>query len=142
MKASELMIGNWVNMYVNGYRVECKVREISKNGIRSWESFKEYKDELNKSSVAEFKPIPLTEEWLLKFGFVGLDGWSKHTIELCDVTLLCIDKDLTEEAYSCVSILDTIDGVPVYLNSVWLEYVHQLQNLYFALTGEELKIEL
>lgn len=71
------------------------------------------------------EPIPLTEEWLLKFGFVR----NKIKHEIGD--------------FECHSIGDG------KWNFVWdklvfsasLKYVHTLQNLYFALTGEELSFD-
>lgn len=57
------------------------------------------------------KPIPLTEEWLKKLGFEK-DG---------EVPKIII-----------------IDDYQIYPNAK-VAYVHQIQNLYFALTGEELK---
>jgi len=72
------------------------------------------------------KPIPLTEEWLLKFGFEKeLDSIYRrnqsHMIEFIfyDEGLLCTSQS-------------------VCLNKI--KSVHQLQNLYSALTGSELQI--
>lgn len=70
--------------------------------------------------------IPLTEEWLVKLGFkenafgFGLDRFP---------TYIKGDGDFFEPAHS-----DDYHFPD-------LEYVHQLQNLYFALTGEELTIK-
>lgn len=70
-------------------------------------------------------PIPLTEEWLLKFGFDNKYNKDKFTI---------IPK----------GILNYKNG-RTYFNSWTIlekqpDYVHELQNLYFALTGEELTL--
>lgn len=65
-------------------------------------------------------PIPLTEEWLFKFGFEGSDI-DNYSIELSNGNFF---------------ILDSLD--PIARN---IFYVHQLQNLYFALTGKELIME-
>jgi hypothetical protein len=74
---------------------------------------------------AEFRliPIPITQEWLVKFGF---KEYGK-----------CYYKD---ELY-----LKKIDFQPIGEEETdiifyKLEYVHQLQNLYFALTNEELTL--
>ena len=71
--------------------------------------------------LSECKPIPLTDEWLDKFGF---DGWDKgvYTMILSNGNFMKIG---CEEA--------------VGKN---IKHVHQLQNLYFALTGEELIIKI
>lgn len=65
-------------------------------------------------------PIPLTEEWLLKMDFVNFGKrWTHSKLSL-----------------------DIIQGVGFYMQYVRLEinYVHTLQNLYFAITGEELNV--
>lgn len=66
------------------------------------------------------EPILLTEEWLLKFGFEY-----KEETECYHYSNLIINK---------LFIMMDIDI------RVYIKYVHQLQNLYFALTGEELKL--
>lgn len=72
-------------------------------------------------SFADFEPIPLTEEWLLKFGYDLITenyyAISGHLIWICNDLFIC-DK-----------------------NGIILKHVHQLQNLYFALTGCELEIK-
>ncbi len=67
--------------------------------------------------------IPLTEYWLKRAGFVP-EGISGHTYSLNGSVIL----------------LQT-DGRIFYLTTcsdVELHYLHQFQNLFFALTGEEL----
>ena len=72
------------------------------------------------------KPIPLTEEWLLRFGFEWygrITGWTinEHSVnEKYGCFEFCINKEFPVE----------------------LKYVHQLQNLHFALTMEELILKL
>jgi len=104
MEAKELRIGNWVKLDSG---TETIIRGGGINAI-----------EMQQLRV---EPIPLTEEWLLKFGFYK----SNVTARI----------DLYPED----------DGVYFYFNidpakRVKIEYVHQLQNLFFALTGEELTI--
>jgi capsid portal protein len=71
--------------------------------------------------------IPLTEEWLKRFGFKrqnnAWNGPHKNDFSLWN----------PPGEYG-ISLNDTI-MCPV------IEYVHQLQNLYFALTGEELTLK-
>lgn len=68
------------------------------------------------------RPIPLTEEWLLKLGFEVETGWYKNFTP-------CGKGFLWKEGY--VIFCGTTVEAPIL-------HVHQLQNLYFALTGEEL----
>ncbi len=76
-----------------------------------------------------FYAIPLTEEWLLKFGFEkDRNGWN-----LPDTRF-----SLTDKFYPCW--LDRIlwpQDTPKF-KDMELKYVHQLQNLYFSLTGSEI----
>lgn len=66
--------------------------------------------------------IPLTEEWLRKFGFEKL----QETYFNGDFELDITDAGfLFSETYIKVS----------------CKYVHQLQNIYFALTGKELEVK-
>jgi hypothetical protein len=66
------------------------------------------------------KPIPLTEEWLVKFEW-QLIGKITYFIN----SYFSIDK------FGHVYYSNDYTGLNI-------DYVHQLQNLYFALTGTEL----
>ena len=68
-----------------------------------------------------YKPIPLTEEWLLKFGFK-----QNKEYKYWEFGKFIIDQNFT---------LCDIDI------KVTIKYVHQLQNLFFALTEKELEIK-
>ena len=80
------------------------------------------------------KPIPLTEEILLKFGFEKREHKSFFKgKELIYFTF-------TSNKYGFL-IWNTIQNQWWVLGKISISqpiYVHQLQNLYFALTGEEL----
>lgn len=76
--------------------------------------------------------IPLTEEWLLKFGFEEMEFENcfsinyapfEFKVELLPKEDFIIFKNRNENTHHAQC-----------------KYVHQLQNLYFALTGEELTI--
>ena len=104
-----------------------------------FEQAKEMEKEQNK-----LQPIPLTEEWLLKFGFekvitdtedaYGID----YNLEVADICYISYSDDFSCAIYgSEYASKNSIGAVPNW-NSI--KYVHGLQNLYFALTGEELTI--
>lgn len=114
MELKQLRIGYWYN-----YKgLPCIMDEYSLALI------------LRVGGEYNWNPIPLTEEWLIKFGFnengcilLGIDT-SFH--------LLQITSNLD------VNVYDINDNF-VCLKSI--KYVHELQNLYFALTESELKIK-
>jgi len=117
--SSELRIGNWVTVIGNFEQIE----EISKDYFETKSVISMCSDD-----ETEPKPIPLTEEILLKCGFVK-DGDLYH-----NNIALHLGSDGTFN-YN-VNFFE-------YSNLQEIKYVHQLQNLYFFLTmGEELNIEL
>ena len=80
------------------------------------------------------KPIPLTEEWLLKFGFKydeDEQGFLLNGFHLENRSNDIYAKNINKEDFGCW-----------FINSYLLEikFVHQLQNLYFSLTGRELTV--
>ena len=130
MKSSELRIGN----YLNGKQGPVAVSEIRENNC-----VKIY-DNASSFTVGTCLPfIPLTEEWLLKFGFVKREGerWcdTHEEFEEC----VYYNLNLLELHYNSESGYYTDNS---FEHELKLKYVHQLQNLYFALTGEELTLKL
>jgi len=96
-----------------------------------------------------FDPIPLTEEWLVKFGFVKGDTTLKygngHDYQPKDVYTTTTLYKLSDQVkyrlqtWTWTQGIDNEDSLIYYDSSIRkCDYVHQLQNLYFALTGEEL----
>ena len=88
--------------------------------------------------IDKIKPIPLTEEWLLRFGFEK-DEYAKD---------FRLGKYWVENRYfdsyeKSMFLFGCYQFNKIYITSNVnvLKYVHELQNLYFALTGEELTIQ-
>ncbi len=96
-----------------------------------------------------FNPIPLTEEWLLKFGFEfeykdhygGYKYYKKKDFtSLADYGSQCFAIPIKKkDQWGNETYPHIVCGY--YANEIDCEYVHSLQNLYFALTGEELTIK-
>lgn len=80
-------------------------------------------------------PIALTEEWLLNLGFLA--DWSKiYTMKIEENTFeLRFDK-----TSKSISLDVSVNYEDTSLEFKHIKYVHQLQNLYFALTGSELLV--
>lgn len=146
MNSIELRIGN----YLGGRNGIVTVSAIQEDGT-VWlkEGGKNFIVDSDKPCLL---PIKLTEEWLLKFGMTKLDESSTHWYQSdCDFyifkgseKLQCSDYFIgIFEGYSvfnlCIATLD--DGMENYECLQSIRYVHQLQNLYFALTNEELTYE-
>ena len=119
MKAQELRIGNWVldefNLLVE-FDIDCFVNYTQ----------------------GKFKPIPLTEEWLIRFGFVkGNQCYPKgYSIDLLKTDFYLRPSYLGGYYWGFNKDDENLD---CELNDVQpVVFVHQLQNLYFALTNTEL----
>lgn len=76
-----------------------------------------------------FEPILLTENWLIKF------GWGKSDMHEYSNNTVMDDAVLIYNYHFHRLELET-DNDFIMIDNI--EYVHQLQNLYFALTGKEL----
>ena len=111
MKASELRIGNYVvqpSTPFDPVRVTLSALQYYGNDLI---------------------PIPITEEWLLKFGFekdgnyfdIDVNGYSLSIFNLQEYSVSENKDDETNAWFS-------------------INYVRQLQNLYSALTNKELTL--
>lgn len=119
MKATELRIGN----YLNGKQGHVVVTEIrTNNSVKIQDNTSSF--DVGTCLVA----IPTTTEWLLKLGFKYNESSSLYEKRGYDV-------DIKDGEYCHFYIPEFGDW---YQDT---EYIHQLQNLYFALTCEELKLE-
>ena len=112
MKSTELRIGNLA--YVNGV-----LRKITSVDILNLDGFSDQR--------LIIEPIELSEEWLVKFGFKNTHDSSYDSTKMIPYSWIECSEDKI--------LLDSADGKNLELN-----HVHQIQNLYFALTGEELTI--
>jgi hypothetical protein len=79
------------------------------------------------------EPIQITEKWLLKFGFKSDDISWEYSKRLGNFYIM-YDIEINSIYINDGSRYDGAD-IP---NEI--KHVHQLQNLYFALTGQELTL--
>jgi len=118
MKANELRIGN---------KVSFEGSIVTVNTIADDEvTFSDYAS-LDYPQIEDISGIELTEEWLVKFGFKKGCKYSND-----GYTFPCGDFFFYDNLF------DVLEGCGGRCISV-VKSVHSLQNLYFALTGEELK---
>jgi hypothetical protein len=131
MKASELRIGNLVDL--NGLK-SFPIESITRDGINVNEG--DY-GMWHLATWDEVKPIPLTEEWLLKLGISihSVKEFSSYASYESKIVLLDYGGKY-EYVIACGD-----DGYGGWnYDTITIDSVHQLQNLFFALTGEELTI--
>ena len=127
METTELRIGNLVNLMLNHEDFKTIRVDVT--------------DLINIPHGGVYEPIPITEEWLLKFGFEPINKHDNTFITYADWThnyFLQLDVRKGDNKYLILD--NSFDDLRAF-SMVDIEYVHQLQNLYFALTGNELKYE-
>lgn len=113
LKPEELRIGNHVRI-ARKHTIDENIIQISANGIL------QVCDE-----ILEVNPIPITEDLLKRFGFENATNgyWDSND-----------EFRIYPDGKGVMYLGERIPCEDI-------RYVHQLQNLYFALTGEELKIK-
>jgi hypothetical protein len=128
MEANELRIGNFIEK-----------KEITYSGLKTLTHAIEIKDLAHYES---FEPIPITEEWLLKFGFVKEENNIDvcYQIEIKDGYFLEYFKSMTYTSLMLREVNNVVGDSLFYLPNI-PTFVHSLQNLCFALTGKELEIK-
>ena len=130
LKASELRIGNWIQDS-NAKGRSCRVLRLNSGSefpiTYHYEKAFEYSPRLGEG----LEGIPISEEWLVKFGFEksGSIYYSKleFTVYFDSIHELAVTIEVKDVDYQ------------IYLKTI--QFVHQLQNLYIALTSEELQLK-
>ena len=120
MKVNELRVDNWFMGYHDPFKWSLEHFDLLKQADL---------DEIIK------EPIPLTEEILLKCGFENKSGSFVPTF-ICKQR-----RDLLVQVLNgCIFRIKTDMEYPTFVR--YFDYLHQLQNLYFAITGEELEVRI
>lgn len=119
MKKEELRIGSYYRSVKFGVPVRCTLADLYDLCAQSDGAYDDPPIE------DMFEPIPITDEWV--------DNMGARDTELTPAANGIVIKSDIDEQW-CWVVMSMGMGVvvkPVY-------YVHELQNLYFAMTGEEL----
>lgn len=112
MEIRDLRVGNYLT-FKGSSRVNVKLDRFDLSAILC-----------NEDEVLHYEPIELTEEVLLKCGFVPCSIIENNF----NIKGMCIWK--CNDMFLCDK------------NGVHIKHLHQLQNLYYALCNEELNVQL
>lgn len=114
MKQAELRIGNWCRQIATG--TNTQVSPFMFHEIYDDDCYTDY-----------LLPIKLTDEWLANFGFDNRheSHWKSVYSDGVGAWDFILEKPTEKEKRYCFGLAR-------------VEFVHQLQNLYFAMVGEEL----
>lgn len=123
----EMRLGN---MVLDKHGKTARVTEIGLTGIKvdgGPGSYRQY--------AGEFSPIEITDELLAKIGFERSEDvignfnydriWKLQVLEIVWI--------MNADCYK------TVDRCEDRIGRLQIKWIHQLQNLYYALTGKELK---
>ena len=133
MDAKEFRIGNYVN-----YKDRVvKAATISVTGEELNFAYEEINGGYDYTDIRLFKPIPLTEEWLVKFGFDKSDEYGDFICQNEGDVVYLENDDL---GYYISFGKDPMFCILGYGGLSYIKHVHQLLNLYYALCQEELTL--
>jgi hypothetical protein len=122
VKASELRIGNWVNFEYKGQNMGNVFIEI--------QNFRGLDGDYQEKGNYKYSPITPTEDWLINFGF------SEKT-ELEFIDRYFIDDEFSIDYNRAHKYYQFNVG---YEFSIQINSIHQLQNLYYAISLIELRL--
>jgi hypothetical protein len=133
MKAEDLMIGDWVNVFDVPKQIE---------GIRTFKNGDEivYYDGDNGNFIENVTPIPLTPEILEKNGFKE-DSETNGIYWRPDCRKFCIVKELNTWYFAFRVLGETVDKSSGYICISECNYVHEFQHT-LKLCGIEKEIIL
>lgn len=131
IQATEFRVGNLFR-FISTDSIE-QVADIRTAGIKT--------PTINNVLITDIEPIPLNEDWLVRFGFEKdiNTSWFRigYFAEMEDVSnRMIIGYNTVSNRLGCYQ---EGDANGIFAQKTF-QYVHQLQNLYFALTGTELTL--
>lgn len=133
MKASDLKIGSTYKSVKFNKPVTLTAEDIYELVIKAeGANIESYIDEM-------LKPIELTEELLIKFGFKKRKG--VYSLQILDNQYIRCSLNKNKLSLCLDEYCQIYNERTDIISLKSIKYVHQLQNLYFALTGKELTLK-
>jgi hypothetical protein len=142
MRANELRIGNYIKFF--NYITKEEIVIIDARFFRSLSAGRPAEEIKPDEEINQYyKPIPLTPEILTSWcGFEKTYAKNAYKKRFNKYSLQSLVITLSSEK-NIVSILDEYTGqeeLMIFITPIG-QYLHQIQNLFFALTGEEIEIK-
>ncbi len=131
LEAKDLRIGNLVYGVSDGQKILSDVVSLDSVNLTEHPIWLISKYNQTSDEYESVEPIPITEEWLLKLGFkeqnteIGSRFRKKN---------FYIAKNTDFDFY----LKDVKSGIYIHLTK--LDFVHELQNIWYCLNGKDLKI--
>ena len=146
MEAKNFRIGNLVTIKGTALHYDGASKDVLFEVGELKEDVVQFKGFDTGEYYKDLKPIDLNMGWLKLFGFEGCDMDMWIVLPLGNELELHIDCVFPEKfENACLTQGRTDKGIPgedykfAYLNEC--KHVHELQNLFFALTGKELELK-
>lgn len=121
LKATELRVGNYLT------HDHCEIAHVTWNMLLDVENGRPYKG------------IPITKKWLKKLGFKRSKRYGD--MKGYELKRLLIIKDYKENTWNFCFKYKINEKDRFSLLTMNRKYIHQLQNLYFSVENDELKIK-
>jgi len=147
MEIQELRIGNWIESENDFFQIETlqsqnywKFNGNIKNDIEI--DFIDQNKNTYWCELKDINPIPITEEWLLRFGFEKKEKSNLYLISIHEFNLkkLCVYLDINNCTIAMVDYFSNLEKTELFpLN---YKYIHQLQNLFYSITQTELQCKV
>lgn len=123
--ANELRIGNLIYFPSTSERFEQAIVSIGPEAVNGFD-------------FEECDPIPITEEWLLKFGFTRHHNDYFNRVILIK-NVVDFDSGEPQDEFEFLLYPNLLGSAETVRDSIKLKYIHHVQNIFFSLTGKELQ---
>lgn len=122
MKVNELRVGNYIKD-----TFDVTKHEVRQLDLEDFSAMLNYRNSIHPNT---YQPVPLNDEWIKSFGFENSKTQDKFYTKDNSVGISTADYKFRfiQGNFVCQLVLRDI------------EFVHQLQNLYYALTNVELSV--
>lgn len=136
MKIKELMLNNWV---MAGAKTQFPMQVVGVFNDVVYLDFEGNEGDVWEEKENDILPIPLTEELLIKNGFVLDNGGYVNEYSHIDERGKFVHVDFLDG--KCIQVRASVLRQTTLIEGYYIEYLHQLQNL-LTLAGVEIQFKV